>query len=98
MICTVEGKATVHANSEKLMITMKIGFNQQNERLLHLLNQLSHTGGASKGDLFKEFLKVFTKALYDVKAYAEQADMIGVLMRATFIHILVRKRNRQLAT
>jgi hypothetical protein len=96
MTCKIEGKATVHANSEKLMVTMKIGFNQKNERLLHLLNQLSHTGGDPKGELFKEFLKVFTKALYDAKAYAEQADKIGVLMSATSIHLLARKRKRQL--
>jgi len=53
----LEGKATVKGASSALGVTMRIGFNDKNERMIHCQNEVSFLGGDKSGTTFKEFAK-----------------------------------------
>jgi len=57
MTCKLEGKSIIKAASSSLSVTMKLGFNERNERILHIHNEVSHLGGDKTGDAFREFCR-----------------------------------------
>jgi len=75
LTCKLEGKATVKGASSVLSVILRIGFNDQNERMLHCQNDVSFLGGDKQGSLFKEFCrKLVWKMAEHVMLKDQQTD------------------------
>jgi len=72
LTCKVESKASVKAASAKLIVNLKIGYNESDERILHVQNEVSFLGGDASGKLFIEFATSLGVKLAKINALASQ--------------------------
>ena len=53
LTCKLEGKAIIRSASSELSIQMKIGFNNEKERMVHIINVVDFLGGDKGGKKFQ---------------------------------------------
>lgn len=72
LTCKREGNAVIKSASSQMIVTMKIGYNDQGERILHVQNEVSFLGGDKTGKIFRPFVVRLANMLYDKKLLKDQ--------------------------
>jgi len=57
LTCKMEGKSTVRSANSELVVTLKVGNNEKDMRMLEAQNQVSFLGGDKSGKVFNDFCR-----------------------------------------
>jgi len=71
----LEGKATVKSATAGLTVEMKIGFNDEKQRMIHIINVVDSLGGDKSGKKFAEFCQGLAWKLAKLELLREQESI-----------------------